>query len=86
MSIPNDEYKPYEITSICKEDIRSVFHGCCNYPEKKMKRIMKRIDDMTDTEMNYLASKMADDYMNQLYWSSLEIIFCDRFLKEEGLI
>jgi hypothetical protein len=30
-----------------------------------------------------LASKMADDYLNQLYWSSLEIIFRDIWLKED---
>jgi len=31
-------------------------------------------EEFTDEEMKYIASKMADDYLNQLYWGSLDII------------
>jgi hypothetical protein len=30
--------------------------------------------NVTDSQMEYLAKKMADDYLSQLFWSSLEII------------
>ncbi|MFC1816092.1 hypothetical protein ACFL0M_09130 [Thermodesulfobacteriota bacterium] len=38
---------------------------------------------MDDREMRQLASKLADDYCNQLFWDSLRIIFEDRFLDKE---
>lgn len=69
--------KGYEITSVSKEDIKSLFKE----QGKLTKKVEKRIDDMTDSEMTQLASKMADDYVNQLYWSSLEILFEDIFLE-----
>jgi len=31
-------------------------------------------EEFTDEEMEYIAGKMADDYLNQLYWGSLRII------------
>lgn len=56
----------YMITSTCKEDMREVFK---NQPEN-----LKKVEQLTEAQMDYIASKMASDYINQLYWSSLEII------------
>lgn len=64
--------KMYTITSVCKDDLRGIF--------KDNTEALKRIEDMTDDEMEYLARKLADDYCNQLYWDSLRIIFEDRFM------
>ena len=58
--------KFYKITSTCKEDMREVFK---NQPEQ-----LKKIEQLTDAQMEYIAEKMASDYLNQLYWGSLEII------------
>lgn len=64
MAKVNEPY--YKITSMCKADMREVFK---NQPEN-----LKKVEQLTDAQMEYIASKMADDYINQLYWSSLEII------------
>ena len=71
-----EKTKYYKITSVTKDDIRA----CFKEQGKLTKKVEKRIDDMTDSEMKHLASKMADDYVNQLYWGSLEIIFDEIFM------
>lgn len=62
----------FSVTSVCKDDLRDSFSG--------NKKVLKKIDELDETDMEYLASKLADDYCNQLYWQSLKIIFEDRFL------
>ena len=69
--------KMYPITSVCKEDIIQAFAS-----SGKLERVKQRITEMDDTEMRHLASKMANDYLEQLYWDSLRIIFEDRFLEQ----
>jgi len=49
----------FPITSLHREDLNSIGFDISN------------IDDGT---MERIASKMANDYLDQLYWSSLEII------------
>lgn len=44
----------------------------------------KKADAYSDEDMKRLASKMADDYLNQLYWESMRTIA--EFLIEEGCI
>ena len=63
--------KQFTITSICKDDLLSIF---------KSKKAIDRINAMTDDEMRYLASKLADDYCEQLFWTSLRAVFENRFL------
>ncbi len=67
----------YKITSVCKEDILAAFEGRDELPE-----IKKRLMEMTSSEMERLASKLSDDYHNQLFWDSLRIIFEDGFMEE----
>lgn len=59
----NRELKPgvFNITSVCRKDIESIL-------DKNI------ADSFTDDEMEYLASQMANDYCNQLFWHSLKII------------
>lgn len=49
----------FEITSVHRDDLESIGFDTTN------------VDDDT---MKELASKMSDDYCEQLFWSSLEII------------
>jgi len=65
----------YSITSVCKDDILVCFAEQKNYDKVK-----EKLKNMKDSDMKYLASKLADDYCNQLYWISLKSIFEDRFL------
>ena len=56
----------FSITSVCKDDI---FHAFGDD-----KAIKKAIEKMDDGDMETLASKLADDYCEQLYWDSLKVI------------
>lgn len=67
-------HKPFEITSVCKADIL----GFERYNDKKgdVEPAFKKSDIMklNNFDMKKIASKLADDYCDQLFWSSLEII------------
>ncbi len=71
--------KYYVITRLCKEDILNSFEGYSD--DAVVAKVKARLKTMTKNEMEYLASKMADDYCNQLYWDSARTIFTDRFLR-----
>ena len=51
--------KEFEITSVTREDLES--RGFDN-------------TNITDTQMEELARKMCDDYLEQMFWISLDII------------
>ena len=65
--------KPFSITSLCREDLTNQEIG---YSRKNALKI-------TDDQMKNIASKMADDYCQQLFWESLDIIL-DLELKDKG--
>ena len=71
------EKNSYTITSVCKEDILAAFEGRDN-----INKVRASIEKMTDVKMEYLSSKLCDDYCNQLFWDSLRSIFEDRFMEE----
>lgn len=51
--------KEFEITSVTREDLESRGFDTTN---------------ITDEQMEELARKMCDDYLEQLFWISLDII------------
>jgi len=51
--------KFFVITRVCRDDV---------------KQALGYNPHLTDQEMQRIADKMADDYLNQLYWGSLKII------------
>jgi len=57
----------FPVTYLSKDDIIHAFH---NNPEVKI--IATNLDD---ADMKHLASKLADEYCDQLYWESLKTIF-----------
>jgi len=65
----------FPITSVCRDDIIHAFRN-----SDVLEQVKKKVEMMDDTEMKYLASKLADDYCEQLFWNSLKIIFEERFL------
>jgi len=66
----------FQITSVSKEDIIHAFKNT-----DILKRVKEKVVEMDDSEMKELASKMADDYCEQMFWESLKIIFEERFLE-----
>jgi len=67
----------FPITSVSKEDIIHAFQNTDIADQVK-----ERVAKMDDAEMKELASKMADDYCNQMFWNSLRIIFEENLLKK----
>ena len=65
------------VSYISKDDI---IHAFPNNSEVKT-----IVDNLDDADMKHLASKLADDYCEQLFWESLKIIFESNFMatKEE---
>lgn len=55
-----DMEKGFKITSVCRADVEEV--------------LGKSARKFTDDDMEYLAYKMAGDYVNQLFWTQIQII------------
>lgn len=67
--------KFYPITSLCKDDIKHTFG--IDEEDKltiKQKKLLKKIDKLSDTDMMWIARKMADAYCNDGFWIDLKII------------
>ena len=60
------------VTYISKDDI---IHAFPNNSEVKT-----IVDNIDIEDMKHLASKLADDYCEQLFWESLKIIFESHFM------
>ena len=67
--------KLFPITSISREDIIHAFAE-----SDILEQVKERVKKMDDSDMINLASKLADDYCEQLFWDSLRTLFEDRFL------
>jgi len=67
----------FPTTSVSKKDIIHAFQNTDIADQVK-----ERVAKMDDAEMKELASKMADDYCNQMFWNSLRIIFEENLLKK----
>ena len=67
----------FPITSVSRDDIVQAFEET-----DMQEQVKQRVEKLDDSEMEYLASKMADDYCEQLFWDSLRTIFELRFLEE----
>ena len=62
----------FVITRLHKDDLRKLF--------KDNKKALEVIDELDEGEMQYIADKLANDYLEQLYWDSLRTIF-EEFLE-----
>jgi hypothetical protein len=72
--------KQYPITSLSKDDLIKWF--TIKYAKSsKAKKIMEAIDKMTDRDMRKLASLMEDDYIEHMFWSSMEYFFNEMFYR-----
>jgi len=66
-------YKPFQITTVCKADILGLKRQNKDgnvIPMFKKSDVMK----LNSSDMERIASKLGDDYCEQLFWGSLEII------------
>jgi len=68
-----DTSKQFNIVSLSKDDLlglKTIDKNDNIKPKFSKSKIMK----LSNTDMEKIASKLCDDYCDQLYWSSLEII------------
>lgn len=70
----------YVITQLSKDDIRGMYDYLEDEKPERFRQIMELIDSMDEIEMEDLARDMASDYLEQLYWTSLRILFEQNFL------
>lgn len=69
--------KFYPITSICKADILFALDIADEEDEnltQEQKNIVERVAKISDSDMKWIASKMADAYCSDGYWIDLKII------------
>ena len=66
-------HKEFQITSVCKADLLGLEK---QDEDGNIVPVFKKSDVMklNKQDMERLASKLANDYCEQLYWTSLEII------------
>ena len=70
----NQDTEFYPITSVCKDDIFHIFED-----DVQAQEAIKKMDD---EDLKHLATKLGDDYCEQLYWESLSAIFELTFMKK----
>lgn len=54
------------ITRLCKDDIKEVYEGD--------EAALKFIENLDEADLKYIAEKMADAYLDSLYWVSLRTV------------
>ena len=67
----------YVIARLHKDDIKTAF--------RNDKQALEKIDKLTEAEMSYIASKLQNDYLTQLFWQSLRDIVTELFLSKEDI-
>lgn len=79
---PSQGERFYPITSLHKNDLRELFRD--SDTEAVPAWVGKRIDTLTDGDMEYLAEKLAEVFCNCCYWEGLRAMFLDNFCPAEG--
>jgi len=72
-----EKIESFKITSVSRDDILVHFMDELEPEEqrgKAGKALRKRIEAITDSQMETLARKMADDYIEQLFWTQIGIL------------
>jgi len=67
----------HTITGVSRGDIIAAF---ADTDDKTRKAVEDSVKLMTDDDMRNLASRMASDYLQQLYWQSLRTIFEENYM------
>jgi len=68
--------KPFQITSICRYDIKEHFRDQAG-KNPNFDQLVAKARLLTDKDMTRIAEKMANDYLEQMFWTSLDIIVQD---------
>lgn len=67
--------KPFQISSVCREDIMLLGK------QKNKSYSVDFIKSIDDGQMEGIADRMSDVFLDNLYWEALEML-CDDLLRE----
>ena len=67
-------------TCLRQDDLSFWFRARYLKSPAKVKRYLKIVDGLSDSDMKRLTTKMADDYTDHMFWSSVECIFEELFM------
>ena len=70
----------YVITSVCKADIIQAYE---DIEAEDMDLVKRRVNELDENNMTYIAKKMADAYCECCFWSSLRDRFECYFYNDE---
>ena len=72
----------FEITTICREDIEEHFRSKAQR-NPAFEQLLSKVPTLTDSDMTQIAEKMANNYLEHMFWESLDIIV-QEFLETKG--
>lgn len=78
-----DWNKFYNITSICKDDIIKAFEDI-KADELKLLSIKKKVEYFDGRLMKWIASRMAEEYLECCYWDTLRAIVENYLLESKN--
>jgi len=68
--------KGFHITSVCRNDILQMIEDRFDNDNDLMKiMLIKGVENITDDDMRWLATRMSDDFCDCCFWSNLEYRF-----------
>ncbi len=87
MEEDNDKMsKGFKVTSVCREDILQVIEDQMDERDELRKTMLiKGVENITDKEMGWIASKLADDFCECCFWDNLEYEFKKIMEKKHGV-
>ncbi len=80
MTEPNNGERLFVITSISKVEMIAYFKAVYSKSPKVLREIMKIVNKLSNGDMEKLASKMAEEHINHMFWTSMEHTFEDLFM------
>ncbi len=67
--------KSFPITSVCRNDIIQSIEDSKEGDDLKNLLLIREVEKLTDCEMEWISSKLCDDFCNCCFWDNL----IDRF-------
>ena len=68
--------KGFHITSVCRNDIVQMIEDQMDDGDKlKAVMLVKAVENITDGQMEAIASKLSDSFCDCCFWDSLEHLF-----------
>ena len=71
--IDPEDQKMYKVTSICKDDIIEAYRD--SKDESVPSEVQDKVDTLSNDDMKFIATRLADNFCNCCYWDSLKAIF-----------